>query len=76
MLTIPHDQLSPDALEALVDDFVTRDGAVQGHADPTLEQRREQVMAQLRRGTAVIVFDEEDQSISITPATQPPVPRP
>jgi uncharacterized protein YheU (UPF0270 family) len=62
---IPHDQLAPGTLAALVDDFITRDGAVHGHTDHSIEARRDAVLRQLRAGTAVIVFDEEDESVSI-----------
>ena len=65
MLIIPPDELSPETLAALVDDFVTRDGAVQGHADHSLEQKRRAVLAQLRDGTVAIVFDEEEEAVTL-----------
>ena len=65
MLIIPPDELSPQTLAALVDDFVTRDGAVQGHTDHSLEQKRQSVLAQLRAGTVAIIFDEEEGAVTL-----------
>jgi uncharacterized protein YheU (UPF0270 family) len=64
-MLIPYEELQPETLAAMIEDFVTRQGAVHGHADVSLEQQREAVMSQLRRGVAVIVFDEEDESVTI-----------
>lgn len=65
MLIIPPDELSPEVLAAVVDDFVTRDGAVHGHAEFSLEQKRHAVLQQLRNGTVAIVFDEEEEAVTI-----------
>jgi hypothetical protein len=53
-ITIPHDQLLPDTLQALIEEFVTRAG----------------VRAQLKSGEAVIVFDEEAETCTIVPREQ------
>jgi uncharacterized protein YheU (UPF0270 family) len=62
---VPHEKLSAEALAAVIEEFVTRDGAVQGHRDVPLEQRRSEILRQLRDGTAVIVFDEDGQTVDI-----------
>ena len=66
-VNIPHERLSVEALAAVIEEFVTRDGAVQGHDDVPLEQRRNEVLRQLREGTAMIVFDEDEQTVGIVP---------
>ena len=63
------DQLSPDALRGLVEEYVSREGTDYGHADWTLEEKVNQVFQQLDRGEARIVFDLELESASIVPAT-------
>jgi uncharacterized protein len=65
LMIIPHDQLSPDALAALIEEFVTRDGALHGHADTPVEAMVASVRRQLDRGIAVIVFDEATETASI-----------
>jgi hypothetical protein len=64
-MLIPYEELQPETLAALIEDFVTRQGAVHGHADTSLEQKREAVMSQIRSGRAVIVFDETEETVSI-----------
>ena len=64
-MIIPHEQLSEETLQALVEEFVTRQGAVHGHAETPVERMIEEVRAQLRSGRAVILFDEEDESCTI-----------
>jgi uncharacterized protein YheU (UPF0270 family) len=67
MTIVPFDQLDSNVLHALVEEFVTRDGALQGHTDTPMEQKVAAVMRQLKSGSAVIVFDEVSDSCTIMP---------
>jgi uncharacterized protein YheU (UPF0270 family) len=67
MTIVPHDRLDPQVLDALVEEFVTRDGAVQGHTDTPMEQNVAVVLWQLKSGNAVIVFDEMSDSCTVMP---------
>jgi len=62
--------LSPEALRGLVEAFVMREGTDYGHADRSLEGKVEQVLRQLERGEARIVFDLESESASIVTARE------
>ena len=62
---IPYDQLSPEALQGVVEEFVTRDGTDYGEVEVPLETKIAQVMAQLKSGKAVIVFDQETESCTV-----------
>jgi uncharacterized protein YheU (UPF0270 family) len=64
-IIIPHDRLSPEALQGLVEEFVTRNGTDGGYTGKTLEQNVAMVIRQLNRGEAVVVFDEVTQSANI-----------
>lgn len=68
---IPYDQLSPEALDGVVEEFVTRDGTDYGETEVTLESKMNQVMNQLRTGNAVIVFDAESETCNIFRANDP-----
>ena len=59
------DQLSPEALRGLVEEFVTRDGTDYGVVERSVEEKIAGVMAQLAAGEARIVFDPETQSANI-----------
>ena len=65
MTLVPHDELQPATLRALIEEFVTREGGIHGHADVSLDVQIEQVERQLRAGLLVIVFDEASQTCTI-----------
>lgn len=65
MIEIPHQRLEPSTLRALVEDFVTRDGTDYGLYECPLETKVHQVMAQLKSGEVIIVFDEQQQSCQL-----------
>jgi len=69
-LVIPAEQLSPDALLGLIEEFITREGTDYGEVEWSLERKVEQVRAQLRRGDAVILFDVAAESCTIVPRDQ------
>ena len=71
-LMIPYEQLSPQALKGLIEEFVTRDGTDNGYTSATLEKNVAVVMAALRRKEVVIVYDETTQTANIVPAPSRP----
>jgi uncharacterized protein len=66
-MIVPHDALRPDTLDALIEEFVTREGAVHGHTETPVPVQIESVKRQLKSGKAVIVFDEESETCTIVP---------
>lgn len=64
-LIIPYDQLSQTALQGVVEEFVTREGTDYGEIETPLETKISQVMAQLKSGKAVMVFDPESETCNI-----------
>ena len=69
-MIIPHQELSPDALQALVEEFVTRSGTDYGSSEASLAEKVAQVLRQLENGEAVIVFDPAMEACNITTAAQ------
>ena len=59
------EQLSPGALRGLVEEYVTREGTEYGEGDWSLEDKVAQVLRQIDRGDAKIVFDLESESASV-----------
>jgi len=59
------DQLSPEALRGLVEEFVTRDGTDYGVVERSVEEKIAGVMAQLAAGEARIVFDPETETANV-----------
>lgn len=71
-MIIPHRALSPEALQGLLEEFVTRDGTDYGERETPLAVRVDQVRRHLESGRAVILFDEATGSSTIVPADQLP----
>ena len=65
---IPYEQLSPEALRGLIEEFVTRDGTDYGAAERSLESKIAQVRGLLARGEARVVFDPETGTANIVVA--------
>ena len=66
---VPYEQLEPETLERLIEEFVTRDGTNWGDLDGALEKKVGQVMAQLRNKKAKVVFDLTSQTANIIPSS-------
>ena len=64
-MEIPHTDLAPDTLRRLIESFVLREGTDYGHQDADLESKVEQVKRQLETKQAIIVYNPDDESISI-----------
>ena len=64
---IPLDALSAEVLRALVESFVNREGTDYGRVERSFEAKVADVMRQLERGEAEVVFDPESESVTILP---------
>lgn len=64
-VAVPHGELSPEALRGVIEAFVLREGTDYGERDVPFEDKVEQVMRQLERGEAQIVFEPADSTVTI-----------
>lgn len=64
-MIIPYEQLSSDALQGLIEEFITREGTDYGIEEVSLSTKTEQVKHQLKRREVVVVFDVASESVSI-----------
>jgi uncharacterized protein YheU (UPF0270 family) len=64
-MEIPYDQLQPDTLRAVIEEFVTREGTDYGDQTFSLDQKVAHVMNQLRTKKAVVVWDATTESVDI-----------
>lgn len=62
---VPWEEIGADTLQNLIEEFVSRDGTDYGEQEVALERRAEQVRHLLRRGEAIIWFDEVTESVTI-----------
>ena len=68
---ISYDQLSPEALQGVIEEFVTREGTDYGEVEVPLETKISQVLSQLKSGKAVIVFDQKTETCTILKSDNP-----
>ena len=62
---VPYQQIDPETLRRMIQEFVSRDGADWGDAGCTLEDKVEQVLRQLQEKQVKVVFDLRSQSANI-----------
>ena len=64
-LTIDPTELSSDTLESLVESFVLREGTDYGASEVSFETKTSQVRRQLEQGLVQIVFDPNNETVTI-----------
>ena len=65
LVDVPLTELAPATLQALVESFVLREGTDYGEQELPLATKVAQVLRQLQRGEARIVFDPATESVDI-----------
>ncbi|HEY6455418.1 MAG TPA: YheU family protein [Steroidobacteraceae bacterium] len=65
LVDVPMAHLAPETLRAVVESFVLREGTDYGGQEVPLTTKVAQVMKQLQRGEARIVFDPATESVDI-----------
>lgn len=65
LIEVPAAELAPETLQALVESFVLREGTEYGAQEVPLGTKVAQVLRQLQRGEARIVFDPATESVDI-----------
>jgi uncharacterized protein YheU (UPF0270 family) len=69
-IAVPHTELSVEALRGVVESFVLREGTDYGERDVPHEQKVAEVIRQLERGEAQIMFDPVTGTIDIVRVNQ------
>ncbi len=67
LVEIPFQQLDPEILRALLEEFVTRDGMDWDQAGCSLDDKIAQLMAQLKEKKIRIVHDLKSESTNLIP---------
>jgi len=65
LIEVPASELAPATLQSLIESFVLREGTEYGLHDVSLATKVAQVLQQLKRGEARIVFDPVTESVDI-----------
>jgi uncharacterized protein YheU (UPF0270 family) len=69
-VTVPPQRLQTDVLQALLEEFATRDGTDYGERESTLEQKVQRLQAQIADGDLLILYDADSEQWDLVPRTQ------
>ena len=64
-MIVPWQEIPPETLDNLIEEFVTRDGTDYGDQEIPTATKVEQVHHQLKKQEAFVVFDEVTESVSV-----------
>lgn len=64
-IEIPVDRLSSQALDALIEEFVTREGTDYGVQEVSVEQQVQRARASLHKGDVIIVFNLDTETTQL-----------
>ena len=62
---IPVDKLSSEALQGVIEEFISRGGTDYGAVEASTESNFRQVKSKLENGMATLVFDDETETTNI-----------
>mgnify|MGYP003384708878 CR=1 FL=1 len=69
-MIIPLEQLNEDTLNAIITEYILREGTDYGAVDATEANKIAQIKLQLKQGSAVLVYSELHESVNILPKEQ------
>ena len=64
-IAVPHSNLAPETLHAVIESFVLREGTEYGERDVPLATKVSQVKRQLDRGEATVYYDPVTDTVDI-----------
>lgn len=64
-MIIPPESLSAEALQGVLEEFISRDGTDYGESELSLEAKVNRLTPQVMRGEVLIVFDEVLEGVTL-----------
>ena len=62
---IPVNKLGPEALQGVIEEFISRAGTDYGEVEASADTKFRQVKQKLETGSAVLIFDDETETTNI-----------
>lgn len=69
-MIIPWQQLSQDALNGIIEEFVMREGTDYGTEELSFERKKSDVQQQIASGEIVVVYSELHETVNLMLATE------
>lgn len=67
-IEIAPSQLSPDALNGIIENFILREGTDYGVVEVEFDKKKSQIQKQIDRGDVKVVFDLTTETVSLLTA--------
>lgn len=64
-MIIPYQSLSADVLQAIIEEYINREGTDYGEYELSLTQKVERLLPQIQSGDVLIVFNEISESVQL-----------
>lgn len=64
-IDVPYNELAPDTLTRIIEEFITREGTDYGHETYSIEEKVAQVRKLLEQRRIKITFDPDSESCTI-----------
>ena len=71
-IEIPPERLSQEAFDALIEEFILREGTDYGSIELSLEAKRSRALKQINAGYVKIVYSPETENCTILKSTELP----
>lgn len=69
-MIVPHQSLSNETLNAVIESFILREGTDYGTEEYSLAEKIQQIIEQLKSGAVVLVYSELHETVNILPKEQ------
>ena len=67
-MIIPWKDVSNEALEGIIEEFIMREGTDYGEVEVSFNDKKDQLLQQLKSGEVVLVFSELHETVNLMPA--------
>lgn len=72
VIVVPYERLSSEALQGVMDEFISREGTDYGDYEYSLEDKRAQVLQQIQSGYVTLLFDPVGECCHLVLTSQLP----
>ena len=69
-MLIPYQDISTDALDNLIDEFVLREGTEYGESDFSLSEKSMSVLRQIKAREVLILYSELNENVTLITKSQ------
>lgn len=69
-MIVPWQQISPDALNGIIEEFVMREGTDYGESEISFDEKKLDVKNQLQDGRIVLVYSELHETVNLMQASE------